>query len=116
VQTLQKLARNRGMLKFTTAKYYTPAHRSIERYEDDRNASGIAPEFIVQISQAERIALRRYLARYSPPIAVLPAIEAWEAESGQDLIAPSPKDVQLEAAIALFQGLAPDAERQEALR
>lgn len=116
VQTLQRLANNRGMLKFTTAKYFTPAHRGIERIQDDRTASGISPELFVPNSAEQRQALRRYLARYSAPLSVLPAIERWEQAEGLELIAKAPEDRQLEAALDLLQGLAPDAEHQEALR
>jgi len=115
VQTLRKLANNRGILKFTTAKYYTPAHRSIERIEGDREASGIAPELHIQVSAQERNAVHQYLARYSPPLAILPSVEAWEQEAQLQLLPDAPADAQLEAAILLLSGLAPDAQLQEAL-
>ena len=108
VQTLRRFSDDRAIVKITTAKYYTPAWRGIERDEDDPEASGIAPDLFVELSPEERQVVHRFLATYSPPRDVLPAIEAWQAAEAEDLVPDAPEDRQLDAAMALLSGRSPD--------
>jgi len=107
VQTLTRLGSDRAIVKVTTAHYLTPAWRRIERNEEDPQRTGIAPDIYVPLEPVERAHVYAYLQNYHPPAALVPAIEAWEAESGLELLLETPPDPQLEAALALLRGETP---------
>lgn len=103
-------------VKLTTAYYYTPSHRNLERTVAGAWESGIVPDLVVPMSKLEARAVHQFLQSYGPPPEALAHIHAWEAEEGRKLITPRPPDAQLDAAVGLFRGerpgsyLAEDAE------
>jgi carboxyl-terminal processing protease len=103
-------------VKLTTAYYYTPSGRNIERSVEAAWETGVVPDVEVPLSELERARVRRYLASYSPPPEALALIEAWEAEEGRELLTPRPPDAQLDAALALFHGERPGTHLSEAGR
>ncbi len=113
VQTLRRLANDRGVVKLTTAMYYTPSNRSIERWEGSEGGAGITPDLLVEIDEQERAAIYVFLNTYSPPPEVLEQIRAWEEKEGVSLLESPPQDRQLQAAVAL---LANDSEEGDAER
>jgi carboxyl-terminal processing protease len=104
VQTLTSFDGDRAVVKLTTAVYYTPAGRRIERIGEDARQHGLAPDVEIELLEDERLAVHRFLASYSPPAEVLPALEAWEASAGRELVQRPPADRQLAAAIDLVDG------------
>ena len=94
-------------VKLTTAYYYTPSHRNLERTVEDAWEFGLLPDVSVDLSTDERRSLHLYLANYSPPAGALDELRAWEQRSGLMLIEPHPPDAQLDAALALFRGTRP---------
>jgi len=104
VQTITPFDEYGARVKITTATYYTPAWRCIERDGEARGDSGIAPDVRCDLEDNARSAVHVFLSTYSPPPAVIPAIEAWEEREGLDLIGEAPADPQLEAAVALLRG------------
>jgi carboxyl-terminal processing protease len=103
VQTLKHVGRKRGVVKLTTALYCSPSLRRIE-HDEDPARSGIAPDVWLPLAAAEREAVHRFLAGYSPPESALEALRAWEAREGRALVDEPPQDRQLEAAVALLRG------------
>ncbi len=114
VQTLRQFSGERGIVKLTTAHYYTPSWRPIERDDGAGERSGIAPDHVVELDETEHRRIRAFLRTYSPPPSVLPAIEAWEEASEQRLLTLHPDDRQLDAAVALLSGEAPSSDDQRA--
>jgi carboxyl-terminal processing protease len=104
VQTLRHLGRDRGVVKLTTAVYFSPSGRRIEHDESASGAGGIAPDLWVPLDLAEKEAVHRFLDTYSPPESALAALAAWEEREGADLITDAPADAQLAAALALLSG------------
>ncbi len=109
VQTLTRLGEARAIVKLTTARYLTPSGRRIERHED--GDSGLAPDVQVALPAEQKDGVLRFLASYSPPAGARAAIEAWEESSGKSLLGAPPPDRQLEVAVRLLNGEAPDGER-----
>jgi carboxyl-terminal processing protease len=107
VQTITPFDEYGARVKITTASYFTPSWRSIERHESVEGTSGIAPDLRVEIDRETRRAVYEYLASYSPPPAMEAAIGAWEEREGVDLLESPPEDRQLEAALALLRGDSP---------
>lgn len=107
VQTIRTF--DEGAVRLTTAYYYTPARRNLERTVANAWESGILPDLSLPSSKEEHAAIRSFLQRYSPPEASLPAIQAWEAELGAPLMPRHPPDAQLDAALALLRGERPGA-------
>jgi carboxyl-terminal processing protease len=93
-------------VKITTSHYFTPAGRRIER---DEERSGLAPDALVELAPGERRELHAFLGGYSPPPSSLQELAAWEAEEELALLPRPPQDLQLEAAVDLLLGRAPDA-------
>ncbi len=102
VQTLRRLAEERGVVKLTTAIYHTPSNRGIERWEGSERGAGITPDLLVEIDEKERTAVYVFLNTYSPPLEVLEQIRAWEGKEGVSLLDSPPEDRQLAAAVALL--------------
>ncbi|MEW6071450.1 MAG: S41 family peptidase [Planctomycetota bacterium] len=107
VQTITSFAEYAARVKITTATYYTPAWRRIERNGEDGREGGIVPDVVVPLDAAARTAVYAHLATYPPPAAALPAIRAWEEREGIELVASPPPDAQLDAALALLRGERP---------
>lgn len=99
--------RDEAAVKLTTAYYYTPSGRNLERTVDKAWETGVVPDLEVPLSELERREVKRYLASYSPPADARARIEAWEAEAGRELLPRRPPDAQLDAALALFRGERP---------
>ena len=109
VQTLTRFGEERAIVKLTTANYLTPSGRRIERHEGED--SGLAPDVLVALDDAEREAVYRFLVSYTPPLEQRGAIEAWERSSGLSLLGVPPADRQLDVAVRILNGEAPDDER-----
>ena len=107
VQKIRRFRRARTRAKVTSAYYYSPSHRNFERTADPDKEAGILPDVSIPIADGERRAIHGYLSRYSPPVAAIPAIEAWERTEGTRLIEHHPPDPQLDAALALLAGHRP---------
>ncbi|HED66429.1 MAG TPA: S41 family peptidase [Planctomycetes bacterium] len=110
VQTLHEITNGRGIVKLTTANYFTPSGRAIRRYPDGDGPSGIAPDEEVELDAKTASKVHGFLRSYSPPPALRSEIEAWEKREGVELFARAPDDAQLEAALSLFGGGANDDE------
>lgn len=109
VQQVKSIAGGEMVVKLTTSYYFTPSHRNIERTVDNAWNSGLLPDLEVPLSDAERLAVLRHLASYSPPRAVLPELYEWEREERRSLVPSHPPDAQLDAALELFRGRRPGA-------
>lgn len=94
-------------VKLTTAYYYTPSHRNLERSVAGAWESGIVPDLSVPMSALETRTVHQFLLSYGPPPEALAEIRAWEAEDERKLLTPRPPDAQLDAAVALFRGERP---------
>lgn len=112
VQTLRRVGKERGIVKLTTATYYTPSWRRIEPHRpgghggDGGGEAGIAPDVLVELADEERGDVYEFLTGYSPPAAHVATIERWERSENVELIPDPPADRQLEAAVALLDGRA----------
>ena len=104
VQTLARYDGLNAIVKLTTSYYMTPAERVIERGLTGPEEAGLAPDLNVELSAEERDALHEFLASYGPPPSARTALEAWEQESGEQLMARAPDDPQLQAAVGLLTG------------
>jgi carboxyl-terminal processing protease len=107
VQTLTRFGEDRAVVKITTAHYFTPSGRAIERHAEDPDRTGIAPDVFVPVSADQREALRAWLDSYAPPPEVMPEVRAWESRQGIVLVPQSPPDPQLDAALGLLRGEPP---------
>ncbi len=94
-------------VRLTTAYYYTPAKRNLERSVENAWETGLLPDLQIALDKEEQQAVRAFLQRYSPPPAALGAIRAWEARESRRLLPQHPPDAQLEAALLLFEGRRP---------
>ena len=103
VQTLERFPGDRALVKITTANYYTPSGRSIERDPEQPGSAGIPPDLLVEIPDTERRRIHAFLYTYSPPPAALEKLRAWEERDAVELVAEPPEDRQLEAALALLK-------------
>ncbi len=107
VQTIRQF--QDSAVRLTTAYYYTPARRNLERTVEHAWETGLMPDLLVKLQTEERRAVRTFLQRYSPPPAALESIRAWEARENRPLLPQHPPDAQLEAALALLRGERPGA-------
>lgn len=105
VRTMQ----GEGAVKLTTAYYYTPSHRNLERTVEDAWDAGLHPDLEVPLDELERGALHQRLAGYSPPADAVERIRAWEAREDRKLLPVPQRDAQLEAALDLLRGRRPGA-------
>ncbi|MAB79571.1 MAG: hypothetical protein CMJ89_09495 [Planctomycetes bacterium] len=112
VQTLERFASDRAIVKLTTATYFTPSWRSIERGPDGLDGRGISPDLLVELEEKEREAIHSFLNTYSPPHSVLDELREWEERDSIELIAIPPPDRQLEAAVALLKDDLPEIEAE----
>jgi carboxyl-terminal processing protease len=112
VQAIRSFGEAGGRAKVTTSYYYSPNHRNFERSADPNRDHGILPDLAIPLLAEERAPIQGFLESYSPGPEVLPALEAWAAESGQDLIPPMPVDPQLESALDLLRGRYPGPDEQ----
>ncbi len=102
VQTLKRITRGRGVVKLTTAVYFTPSGRRIEHDDTGAENGGIVPDLVVVTDDEEEQTIQRFLFAYSPPESVLPALRAWEEREGATLVPTAPTDRQLDAAVELL--------------
>ena len=107
VQKVHAFGGDEGEVKLTTAYYYTPAHRNLERTVEDAWEYGLLPDVSVDLTGEERRSVHQHLASYSPPAGALEELRAWEERSGLVLIEAHPPDAQLDAALDLFRGERP---------
>jgi len=103
-------------VKLTTAYYYTPSGRNLERTVDKAWETGVVPDLEVALSELERRDVARFRDSYSAPAEDRAAIEAWEVAEGIELLPREPADAQLEAALGLFRGVRPGARLAEAAK
>jgi C-terminal peptidase prc len=109
VQEVRHFDQGRAVVKLTTAYYYTPAGRNLERTVESAWDSGIQPDLWVELAEDEALAVAQHLASHAAPPAALPRLRAWEQELGVQLVPSHPPDRQLEAALALFRADRPGA-------
>ena len=107
VQTIRHFEEWGTRAKVTSSYYYSPTRRNFERTADPGREHGIVPDVLAVLGRDARRELRAFLQNYSPGPEVIPAIEAWEAAVGIELLDPLPRDLQLEAALALLRGERP---------
>lgn len=105
VQTLTRFGDDRAIIKLTTAHYFTPSWRRIERHTGGEGKHGIEPDVYVTPRDGEREPILRHLFSYSPPPSAVEALEAWQANEEETLIPEHPADRQLETAVALLSGV-----------
>jgi carboxyl-terminal processing protease len=101
-------------VKLTTAYYYTPSGRNLERTVEKAWETGVVPDLAVALTEAERREVARFRESYGPPPEDRAAIEAWESAEGTQLLPREPPDAQLDAALALFRGQKPGPRLAEA--
>ena len=102
VQTLRRVGEDRAIVKLTTANYFTPSWRRIERQSPDDLEAGIDPDLVVELTPQQKSDIHVFLDTYSPPPVHREAISAWAASLGEPLLAERPEDPQLEAALKLL--------------
>lgn len=90
--------RDRGAMRLTTARYYTPAGRLIEN-------DGIAPDFVVPTARIEVLPQPSRRAPTLPGLPMAEEDEAPEAETAEEA-AVETEDYQLARALDLLRGLA----------
>jgi carboxyl-terminal processing protease len=111
VQEVRHFGQARAVVKLTTAYYYTPAGRNLERTVENAGYNGIQPDLWVELEDGEALSVAQHLASHAAPPAALPRLRAWEQELGVQLVPSHPPDRQLEAALALLRGERPGAWR-----
>jgi carboxyl-terminal processing protease len=109
VQRVESFGGGEMVVKLVSAYYYTPSHRNIERTVEGSWEHGLVPDVQVELDAVRRGAVHQFLASYSPPKTALADLAAWEAEAGREMYPRPPQDAQLEAALALLQGVHPCA-------
>jgi hypothetical protein len=107
---------NEAAVKLTTAYYYTPSGRNLERTVEKAWETGVVPDLEVALADVERREIARFRDSYSPPPEDRAAIVAWEEAEGLQLLPREPTDAQLDAALALFRGVRPGPRLAEATK
>jgi carboxyl-terminal processing protease len=109
VQSLKRFEDNGAYIKITTAYYFTPSGRNLERAREtdreDRRAGGIAPDVVVENSAEERWRIVRFNSQYAVPGKYEAAVESRRAKRKLGSLEPS--DTQMRAALALLRGERP---------
>ena len=104
VQTMIPLA-NKGAIRLTTARYYTPSGRSIQ-------ATGIKPDYVVEPELPQDLKLQLATLPFESEAQLRGHLKNADVEEGGGSISYVPKekekDVQLKAAIALLHGQLPE--------
>lgn len=104
VQTVEPFSEFGAKVKLTTALYYTPSLRSIDRDHASECTAGIDPDLYLPIEPDVRARIHRFLASYDPPASALDELGRWELEAGISLTPQIPDDPQLNAAVSLLSG------------
>lgn len=103
VQTMIPLA-NKGAIRLTTARYYTPSGRSIQ-------ATGIKPDYVVEPEIPQDLKLQLATLPFESEAQLRGHLKNADVEEGGGSVSYVPKekekDVQLKAAIALLHGELP---------
>jgi carboxyl-terminal processing protease len=111
VQSLKRFEDNGAYIKITTAYYFTPSGRNLERARDndrgDPRAGGIAPDVVVELPREDRFRILQANAEYAVPEKYEANVESRRARRNlRSLQVPDP---QLDAALTLLRGeRAPD--------
>lgn len=109
VQSLRRFEDNGAYIKITTAYYFTPSGRNLDRpREDDPNdtrAGGIFPDALVDLRAEERNAIFRANSEYAVPEKYEEAVASRRA--GKGLRSLEAHDRQFDAALALLRGERP---------
>ncbi len=105
VQTIRRFRDHGTVAKVTSAHYFTPSHRNLERSSDPERDYGLLPDHGVELTDEEREHIHRWLGRYSPPTTQRAALKAWEEAAGLSLLPEQPPDRQLERAITVLERL-----------
>lgn len=113
VQKVKSFGNAEAEVKLTTAYYYTPSHRNIERTVRKAWDIGLAPDVTVEITEQTAAMIHAHLATYSPPADAEASLRAWEQAEGLSLIPSHPPDPQLDAALGLLRGERPGSHRLE---
>ena len=115
VQKVRHFDQGRAVVKLTTAYYYTPAGRNLERDRGERVGQRDRSRTCGSSSRKTR---RWPWRSTSPATRRRPQrsrrLRAWEQELGVQLVPSHPPDRQLEAALALFRAERPGAWTVEA--
>lgn len=107
LQTTRSFPQFGTRAKVTSAYFYSPSKRNFERTSEPGRDYGILPDVLVEIDRETRFGVKSWLTRYDPPASAMAALEAWQADSGEELLPGFPVDPQLDAALALLRGQAP---------
>ncbi len=115
VQTIRSFGRYGTKAKVTSAYYYSPAGRLLERTAEEGRDYGILPDVAVPL--AEDVAARSlaYADSYGVPEESRAALDAWQAQHESPLIPDLPLDDQVLAALDLLQGLDPNVRLEAGL-
>lgn len=111
VQTLKRFEDNGAYIKITTAFYFTPAGRNLERPREDdaadTRAGGITPDVEYRLTSAERNRVYYMLPSYDIPLKYEAEVE--ERRARRKIPRQTIDDPQMKIALALMRGeRAPD--------
>jgi carboxyl-terminal processing protease len=105
VQTIRRFREQGTVAKVTSAHYFTPSHRNLDRTTDPDRDYGLLPDHGVELTAEERTPIHDWLGRYAPPESALAALRAWEEQQGGPLTPPPPPDRQLDRAVQVLERL-----------
>jgi carboxyl-terminal processing protease len=113
VQSLKRFEDNGAYIKITTAYYFTPSGRNLERARDadraDPRAGGLAPDVVVKLAEGDRFRILLANADYAVPEKYEANVESRRARRKQrSLQTPDP---QIDAALTLLRGERPPDRR-----
>lgn len=107
IQSTRSFPRFGSRAKVTSGYFYTPSGRNFDRTVDPSRDYGILPDLVVDVPRETTFALHVWLGRFDPPAELLDQLEAWDAESEDEILPAPPDDPQLDAALALLSGAPP---------
>ena len=107
IQSTRSFPRFGSRAKVTSGYFYTPSGRNFARTVDPSRDYGILPDLVVDVPRETTFALHVWLGRFDPPAELLDQLEAWDAESEDEILPAPPDDPQLDAALALLSGAPP---------